>query len=199
MKKLKATHSAVASAPERIPKALGPEIAVVGRSNVGKSSFINEICGQKDLARVSKTPGRTRELHFFTTLSGFTLVDLPGYGFAHASKEDKTAWGKLLEAYFKNRPELKLVISLLDARHPASSGDEQMHDFLRDCDVLWEPVATKIDKLNQSERAKNLEALRLQLGISYKPMVFSAVNGEGNDRVLGHMIACAKGYVGNPT
>src|SRR5688572_7341276 len=132
MKRIKAVHVAAAAAPGQIPPAKKPEIALCGRSNVGKSSFINALCGQEELARVSKTPGRTRMLHFFETSAPFTLVDLPGYGFAKGPGSDKKQWQSLLEAYFRNRPALCLVISLIDSRHPATKDDMAMHEFLRD-------------------------------------------------------------------
>jgi GTP-binding protein len=199
MKRIQAKHVAAAAAPDQIPPSSKPEIALCGRSNVGKSSFINALCGQEELARVSKTPGRTRMLHFFETNAAFTLVDLPGYGYAKGPAQDKKKWQELLDGYFRNRPALCLVISLIDSRHPATKDDMAMHDFLRDCGVHWEPVATKIDKLKMGERARNLEGLRRQFGLSYKPMVFSATNGEGRERVMHYMSDCAKGIKGNPT
>ena len=198
MKRLKAKHVAAAAAANQIPPASKPEIAFCGRSNVGKSSLINALCGGSELARVSKTPGRTRMLHFFETNAPFTLVDLPGYGFAKGPASDKKQWQGLLEAYFRNRPELCLVVSLIDSRHPATKDDEAMHRFLRDCSVRFEPVATKIDKLKMGERARNMEALRLQLGLTYKPLPFSSLSGEGRDRLLRFLIDCAGGYDGNP-
>jgi GTP-binding protein len=198
MKRLNARHVAAAAAPGQIPPAKKPEVALCGRSNVGKSSLINALCGQQELARVSKTPGRTRMLHFFETTAPFTLVDLPGYGFAKGPASDKKQWQNLMEAYFRNRPELCLVVSLIDSRHPATRDDLAMHSFLRDCDVRFEPVATKIDKLKMGERAKNLESLRLQFGLTYKPIAFSSVNGEGRERLLHFMSDCAQGYEGNP-
>jgi GTP-binding protein len=198
MKRLNARHAGQAASPSQIPPAKGPEIALCGRSNVGKSSFINALCGQTEIARVSKTPGRTRMIHFFETETGFTLVDMPGYGFASGPRSERAAWQALLEAYFRGRDSLKLTLSLIDARHPATKDDLAMHEFLRDCGVPWEPVATKIDKLKMGERAKNLEALRLQLGLSYRPLFFSSSTGEGREKVLGHIKACAQGYRGNP-
>jgi GTP-binding protein len=196
--KLKAKFLKSASRLDQCPGDGLPEIAVVGRSNVGKSSFINALCRQNDLARVSKTPGRTRLIHFFDTDQGFRLVDLPGYGFAQASKSEKQRWKEMLDAYFRGRPELKLVISLIDSRHDATKDDLGMHSFLRDCDLAWEPVATKTDKLSGSAKGKQLAALRRQLGLSYAPMGISSVTGDGRERILAHLKACAQGYVGNP-
>jgi GTP-binding protein len=198
MKRIKARHVAAAAAPGQIPPAKKPEIALCGRSNVGKSSLINALCGQEELARVSKTPGRTRMIHFFETSAPFTLVDLPGYGFAKGPASDKKQWQGLLEHYFRNRPELRLVISLIDSRHGATKDDMSMHAFLRDCGVRFEPVATKIDKLKMGERARNLESLRLQMGLTYRPLFFSATSGEGRERLLHFMSDCANGYEGNP-
>jgi GTP-binding protein len=198
MKRLKGKHIAAAARPGDIPKAIKPEIALCGRSNVGKSSLINALCGQQEIARVSKTPGRTRMLHFFDMSAPFVLVDLPGYGFAKGPEQDRNAWRALLEAYFRNRPELCVVLSLLDSRHPATKDDLAMHSFLRDCNVHWEPVATKVDKLKMGERRKNLEALRLQMGLTYLPLAFSSTNGEGREALVGYMMKCSQGYQGNP-
>ncbi|MES2202293.1 MAG: ribosome biogenesis GTP-binding protein YihA/YsxC [candidate division FCPU426 bacterium] len=194
----KAVFVKSASGVHQAPVSDLPEIALAGRSNVGKSSFINALCGEEGLARVSKTPGRTRLMHFFNTNADFCLVDLPGYGFAKASKGERDKWRSMVEGFFRGRPNLKLVVSLIDSRHPATKDDLAMHEFLRDCGLNWEPIATKTDKLSGSAKGKNLAALKRQLGLSYTPLGFSAFSGDGRERVIRHLKECAAGYQGNP-
>jgi GTP-binding protein len=196
--KFKAVFLKSAARVDQCPQDAVPEIAMVGRSNVGKSSFINALCGEVGLARVSKTPGRTRLIHFFDTNQGLRLVDLPGYGFAKASKGERDKWRAMVEDYCRNRPNLKLVISLIDSRHEATKDDLGLHSFLRDCGLNWEPVATKTDKLSGSLKGKNLAALKRQLGLSYTPMGFSAFTGDGREKVMAHIKAVAGGFTGNP-
>lgn len=198
MKNFDTRLAAHAARAQDFPEPKQPEIVLTGRSNVGKSSFLNSLCGQKNLARVSKTPGRTREVFFYECTLGFTLVDLPGYGFAKAGRGEKESWKALIESYFGDDRKILLVISLLDARHPATLEDSQLHAWFRSQGIPWEPLATKIDKLGANDRRKAMEALRLQLGISYAPMFYSSQTGEGRDRVLAHLKACVAGYQGNP-
>ncbi len=184
MARLKARYLKAADSLAQCPADGLPEVALAGRSNVGKSSFLNSLCGEKDLARVSKTPGRTQMLHFFEVQGGFRLVDLPGYGFARVPARMRQHWRDLVEGYLTGRPNLRLVLSLLDSRHAATPDDLQLHAFLRQSGLDWEPVATKADKLSGNERAKSLERLRVQLGLSYKPQACSAVSGFGRDEVI---------------
>lgn len=196
--KFKASFLKSASRVDQCPQDQVPEIAMVGRSNVGKSSFINALCGEVGLARVSKTPGRTRLIHFFDTNQGLRLVDLPGYGFAKASKGERDKWRSMVESYCRDRPNLKLVVSLIDSRHEATKDDLALHAFLRDCGLAWEPVATKTDKLSGSMKGKQLAALKRQLGLTYTPLSMSALTGDGREKVMAHLKAVAEGYKGNP-
>lgn len=138
------------TAPHALPKDGLPEIAFVGRSNVGKSSLLNLLMGRK-LARTSATPGKTRELNFFLINRKFYFVDLPGYGYAKVHRSLQDEWKELLEWYLKARPQLKLVLLLIDARHPAMENDKQMQEFLAFYGRRYALIRTKVDKLSKSE------------------------------------------------
>lgn len=159
-----------------------PEIAFSGRSNVGKSSLLNKLVRRKALARVSATPGKTREINFFRVNDAFHLVDLPGYGYARVSKVARNAWRPLIEGYLKTSAHLRGVVQLVDARHPPSSDDLRMMDFLASLGVPTIVVATKADKLSRTERGPALATLADRLGIEDGQLIpFSARTGEGRD------------------
>ena len=164
------------------PPAELPEIAFAGRSNVGKSSLLNRLIHRKKFARVSNTPGRTREVNFFKVNGQFVLVDLPGYGYARISKERRAEWKPLIESYLKASPQLRGIVHLLDVRHDPTNDDRQMLDFLGELGVPTIVVLTKIDKLRPSERKKRLPELASMLGVDDDQMIpFSAVTGEGRN------------------
>jgi GTP-binding protein len=164
------------------PDAKLPEIAFAGRSNVGKSSLINTLLRRKKVARVSNTPGRTREINFFAVNDAFVLADLPGYGYARVSKEQKLAWRPLIEGYLRQSPALKGVVQLLDVRHSPSDDDLHMLEFLADLGTPTIVIATKVDKLRSSERSGRLEALARDAGVEEAQVIpFSAVTAEGRD------------------
>ena len=166
------------------PPATLPEVAFAGRSNVGKSSLINALVRRKKAARVSNTPGRTREINFFDVNGQFVLADLPGYGFAKISKEARAAWRPLIEGYLTGSPTLRGVVQLLDARHEPSNDDLQMLDFLAKTQLPTIIVATKVDKLGAAERGKRIEKLALEAGIELEQLIpFSAVTGAGRDEL----------------
>jgi GTP-binding protein len=166
------------------PDATLPEVAFAGRSNVGKSSLINKLVHRKKIARVSNTPGRTREINFFEVNGEFVLADLPGYGYARVSKEKKAAWRPLIEEYLKGSSALRGVVQLLDARRTPSDDDLQMLDFLATVGTPTIVVATKVDKLPRAERGPRLEALAREAGVDVDQVIaFSAVNGEGRDEL----------------
>jgi GTP-binding protein len=157
-----------------------PEVAFAGRSNVGKSSLINALVHRKKLARVSNTPGRTREINFFDVNGEFVLADLPGYGYAKVSKEKKAAWRPLIEGYLKGSLGLRGVVLLLDARRVPSEDDLQMLEFLAHRGTPTVIIATKVDKLAKAERAERIEALAREAGVELEQVIpFSAVSGEG--------------------
>lgn len=167
---VEAEFKAGATAPEQIPPPTGVEIAFVGRSNVGKSSLLNALAGRRNLVRTSSTPGCTRQLSFFEVRTKddaiLTLVDLPGYGYAKRSKQERSAWGKLIEGYLLERPTLAVAVSLVDCRRGIEDDDAQLHEMLSQPPrVARTPlsvvtVATKLDKLPSGQRAAALKALR---------------------------------------
>lgn len=157
-----------------------PEIAFSGRSNVGKSSLINKLLNRKSLARTSATPGKTATINFYK-LDSMRLVDLPGYGYAKLSASEKQRFSQTIEHYFEDDRDLRLVLQLIDMRHPPTANDMQMLDYLVQSEIPFVIVLTKADKLNKTEREARLTALAEELadfeGIECIP--FSAVNGEG--------------------
>jgi len=174
----------MASAEGWRPDATLPEIAFAGRSNVGKSSLINKLVHRKKLARVSNTPGRTREINFFAVNGHFAFADLPGYGYARVSKEQRAGWRPLIEGYLRRSPALKGVVLLLDVRHTPTDDDLQMLDFLAELQTPTIVVATKIDKLRSAERDKRIGALAQEAGVEAEQVIpFSAVSGVGRDEL----------------
>jgi len=161
-----------------------PEIAFAGRSNVGKSSLLNKVLKRRSFARVSKTPGRTREINFFKVNDAFLLADLPGYGYAKVSKTRSAEWGPLIEAYLRSTKQLRGVVQLLDVRHDPTEDDRQMLDFLADVSVPVMFVATKIDKLSQAAATRRVQELAIMLQVDEDHIIpFSAQTGVGRDEL----------------
>jgi GTP-binding protein len=161
-----------------------PEIAFAGRSNVGKSSLLNKLLKRRSFARVSKTPGRTREINFFKVNGAFLLADLPGYGYAKVSKSRSADWGPLIESYLRGTRQLRGVVQLLDVRHDPTEDDRQMLDFLADVTVPVMFVATKIDKLSQAAAARRVGELAIMLQVDEDHIIpFSAQTGAGRDEL----------------
>jgi GTP-binding protein len=164
------------------PEPTLPEVAFAGRSNVGKSSLLNRLIHRKKFARVSNTPGRTREINFFKVNDAFVLADLPGYGYARIAKEKRAEWTPLLEGYLSGSPQLRGIVQLLDVRHDPTADDKQMLDFLSDIGVPTIVVFTKIDKISKPERGKQIFEISRDLGLDAEQTIaFSAVSGEGRD------------------
>lgn len=179
------------------PDSALPEIAFSGRSNVGKSSLLNRLVGRKKLARVSRTPGRTREINFFRVNDSFVMADLPGYGYAKVSKARKAEWRPLLEGYIAKTPQLAGVVQLLDMRRDPSDDDVAMLDFLADLGMPTIVVLTKSDKLTRAAAAKQADAIARSLLLDPDQTIpFSAVTGEGRDD-LASAIASAVESVGS--
>lgn len=167
-----------------------PEVAFVGRSNVGKSSLLNRLMKRKAFARVSNTPGRTREIHFFDVNRQFVLADLPGYGYARISKARKAEWRPLIEGYLTDSPKLWGVVQLLDVRHDPTDDDMVMLDFLAELGVPTIFAVTKVDKLRRAEVAPRVQALARQLGLDPDQIVpFSAQTGQGRDELASALMA----------
>jgi len=172
----------MASADGWRPPSDLPEVAFAGRSNVGKSSLLNRLVRRKAFARVSNTPGRTREINFFKVNDRFVLVDLPGYGYARIAKTRKAEWLPLIEGYIRQAPMLRGVVQLLDVRHAASSDDLQMLDFLADVGVPTIVALTKIDKLKPREVQKRVHEIAVALRLEDEQMIpFSAETNQGRD------------------
>ena len=165
------------------PQALCAEIAVVGRSNVGKSSLINRVTNNGKLARTSQTPGKTRMINYFVINRGFYLVDLPGYGFAKTGKAERESWGKLMEDYLSSGRVDHLFL-LLDIRHQPTGEDRQMFQWLLYYGVPFTLVATKADKLARSKRTLAANAAAKALGAPPYAIPFSAESGEGKEELV---------------
>ena len=167
-----------------------PEIAFAGRSNVGKSSLLNTLVRRKSFARVSRTPGRTREINFFRVNNGFVLVDLPGYGYARISKEKKAEWRPLIGEYLRRTTLLRGIVLLLDIRREPSDDDRAMLDFLADVEVPTIVALTKSDKL--SKTAARERAAEISRALTLEPdqvIQFSSQTGEGREELLAAILA----------
>ncbi|NLX92197.1 MAG: YihA family ribosome biogenesis GTP-binding protein [Firmicutes bacterium] len=185
MKIKKAEFFKFANSKEDFPAEYYPEIALAGRSNVGKSSFINALTGQKNLARTSSTPGKTRAVHFYLINESFCLVDLPGYGYARVSKEMKEKWALLLEHFFASRKTLAMIVQIVDLRHEPTTGDKQMADWIRHFCFPRLVVATKADKVPRGKRQGNRKIIASALDLPPEEVIiFSAHTKEGKDDVL---------------
>ncbi|MCL2486111.1 MAG: ribosome biogenesis GTP-binding protein YihA/YsxC, partial [Oscillospiraceae bacterium] len=152
-----------AGAAEQLPPCVCPEIVFAGRSNVGKSSLINKLCERKALARVSGQPGKTANINFYGC-GGVKLVDLPGYGYAKVSHAERERWGELIEGYFAQNRDVRLVVSLVDSRHKPTADDLLLLDFLTQIGLPKIVALTKIDKLSKTERQARLDAVRGEIG-----------------------------------
>lgn len=166
-----------------------PEIALVGRSNVGKSSLINVLVQRRNLARTSNTPGKTRAVHFYDVDGRFFIVDLPGYGYARVSREEQRTWRALVEAYLEQRLSHVLLLQLVDLRHEPSAGDLQMAGWIRHFSIPYRVVATKADKVARGRRATHLRLIADALQIGKDEIIlFSARTGEGKDKLWGTIL-----------
>jgi GTP-binding protein len=172
----------MASAEGWRPESELPEIAFAGRSNVGKSSLLNRLVRRKAFARVSRTPGRTREINFFRVNSSFVLADLPGYGYARISKEKKADWKPLIEGYLRSTPQLAGVVQLLDIRREPSEDDASMLDYLAELELPTVVVLTKSDKVSRNGADERAVEIMKSLSLAIdQTILFSAVTGQGRD------------------
>jgi len=172
------------------PPAELPEVAFAGRSNVGKSSLLNRLVRRRGFARVSNTPGRTREINFFRVNNAFVLVDLPGYGYARVSKTAREAWRPLIEGYLRSAPGPRGVVQLLDVRRDPTDDDRQMLDFLAETELPTIVVVTKIDKLSSREAMDRVADLARDLDIDPVQIIpFSAVTGAGRDELADALVS----------
>lgn len=177
------TISAVS--PAQYPNEGFPEIALSGRSNVGKSSLINTLINRKGLARTSSQPGKTQTLNFYNIESELYFVDVPGYGYAKVSKKDREKWGQMIERYFSDRPVLRGVISLVDGRHEPTELDCQMIDFLHYYDLPIFVCATKMDKIPRGKWNRTESQIRKKLALNPQDeiVLFSSVTKAGKEEV----------------
>lgn len=182
--------SAVSS--KQYPQDALPEIVLAGRSNVGKSSFINKMVGRKNLARTSSKPGKTQTLNFYQINDLFRFVDVPGYGFARVSKAEREKWGKFIEEYFLTRENLRLAVLIIDIRHRPTADDRLMYDWLCHHQIPTLIVATKMDKIARGKVDKHVKEIRDTLSLDKTPIIpFSAETGQGKDQVWKHITELA--------
>src|SRR5690625_1299541 len=172
---------------KQYPQDQLPEIALAGRSNVGKSSFINKIIQRKNLVRTSSKPGKTQTINFYKINEAFYFVDVPGYGYAKVSKTEREKWGGMMEEYFRSRDTLKAVVLITDIRHEPTKDDVQMYEFLKYLELPVVIIATKVDKIPKGKKAKHLKQTiqTLQVDSSDTVIPFSAETGEGKDEAWG--------------
>ena len=171
--------------PEQYPADGLKEIALVGRSNVGKSSLINKFSGRKNLARTSGVPGKTRTLNFYRVNNLWYFVDLPGYGYAKAGHQEKERWGKFIDEYLRERNELYGVIQVVDIRHPPSGDDFIMYEWIRSQKIPYIIAATKADKISRGNWRKHSQMIIRDLGIEDESSLihFSALTGQGVEQL----------------
>ena len=170
---------------EQLPASTMPEIVFSGRSNVGKSSLINKVFNRKNLAMVSSVPGKTITINFYSCGNEAKIVDLPGYGYAKVAKSEKTRWANMMEQYFNSGRDIKLVVQLVDMRHPATADDIMMMEFLEHAGIDYIVVMTKSDKLNKGEYKSRVENSRQELNFVDPENIipFSSQTGENVDKI----------------
>jgi GTP-binding protein len=163
-----------------------PEFIMLGRSNVGKSSFLNTLVNRKNLARISSKPGKTSTINFFNVEDKFYLVDVPGYGYADTSKEEVRKFGLMVEEYLEKRKELKRVFLLIDFRHSPTNDDKLMYDYLKYYQIPVTIVATKVDKVSSREKDKLIKSFKdtLDIVVGDNMVLFSCVNKSGREEIL---------------
>ncbi len=169
--------------PDQYPDDGLPEFALAGRSNVGKSSFINKMINRKSLARTSSKPGKTQTLNFYKIEDMLYFVDVPGYGFAKVSKREREAWGQMLETYLTTRKNLRAVMLIVDLRHPPTEDDVLMYDFLKYYEIPCVVIATKADKIPKGKWSKHSKITKEKLNMIPEDelIIFSSETGEGKE------------------
>lgn len=186
MKITKSELEAIAVKPKQYPSEELPEIAFAGRSNVGKSSLLNNLTGRKKLAHVSGNPGKTRTINFYRINDEFRIVDLPGYGYAKLSRSKTEDWAEMMETYMSKRPNLLKVVQLVDIRHAPSKLDIQMYEYLQYYGLSGIVVATKSDKISTNQRQKCLKIIRDTLKMDKEDVIIpvSSLKKTGCDELL---------------
>ncbi|NLD48440.1 MAG: YihA family ribosome biogenesis GTP-binding protein, partial [Clostridiaceae bacterium] len=180
-----ARHEQTAVRKEQYPQKDIPEVAFVGRSNVGKSSLINSMLNRKGLARVASTPGKTRVINFYNIDEELSFVDLPGYGYAKVSKTMKECWGEIIETYLNSRKQLKFIVMLVDIRHSPTENDKMMYEWLLNKGIPSIIVSTKIDKIPKQKIKERFTDIRkvLMLDDDIKIIPFSSETKQGRDEL----------------
>ncbi|HEC2153950.1 ribosome biogenesis GTP-binding protein YihA/YsxC [Staphylococcus delphini] len=180
--------------PEQYPELDLPEVALSGRSNVGKSTFINSMIGRKNMARTSQQPGKTQTLNFFNIDNQLIFVDVPGYGYAKVSKKQREAFGKMIETYITTREALKLVIQLVDLRHPPTEDDVLMYDFLKYYDIPTLIIATKEDKIPKGKVQKHIKIIKEKLELEPGDQIisYSSIEKKKQDQIWAAISAFIK-------
>lgn len=176
----------------KYPESMRSEVAIVGKSNVGKSSLINSLCNMNKLAKTSQKPGKTRLINFFRLNGDFMLVDLPGYGFAKASKQEQAQWGELMESYLSSG-RVKHIFMLIDIRHEPTAEDKQMFKYILYYAIPYTLVATKADKLAKSRRKQAANGCAKLLGAPPYAIAYSCETGDGKQELLSRLEAVVYG------
>lgn len=184
--KIKQTEFVISAVgPSQFPEDGLPEVALAGRSNVGKSSLINKMLLRRNLARTSSQPGKTQTLNYYKINNDLYFVDFPGYGYARVSKTQRQSWGKMIEQYLREREPLRLVLHLVDLRHPPTGEDQRMYEWLSHYEIPMCVIATKADKVSRSQWMKQAKMIRQTLGMpGHVPLIlFSSETGQGRDEL----------------
>ena len=189
-----ASFKAAYGTSEQLPASTGPEVSFAGRSNVGKSSLLNKLMYRKGLAKVSSTPGKTATINFYD-VDGHDLVDLPGYGYAKVSKQERDRWGRLIEAWFADTRRMALGMLIVDARHKPTADDCTMAQVFLSAERPFLVVANKLDKLKKSEIEGNTQLIRdtLALPDGVPVILFSAEKGTGREALMGQISSHLEG------
>jgi GTP-binding protein len=189
----KCTNSAVG--PNQYPDTGYPEIVMIGRSNVGKSSLINSLCARRRLAHTSRQPGKTQTINYFAINEQMYLVDLPGYGYAETSKGKRREWGEFITNYLRNRNRLALIVHLIDLRHEPMKNDKNASEWLMGLNIPYVIVGTKADKISRGKRPTHIAAIRkgLMLPAHIASLIYSSETGEGRDALWHHIRSVLSG------
>ncbi|MBU2491343.1 MAG: ribosome biogenesis GTP-binding protein YihA/YsxC [Bacteroidetes bacterium] len=175
-----------------LPKDNLPEVVLCGRSNVGKSSFINSLFNKKGLAKTSSSPGKTRSLNYYLVENKFYIVDLPGFGYAKVSKTEREKWQKLVENYLRSERNIALTFHFVDSRHHPTNLDELLNGFLREIEIPYTIILSKIDKLKQAELAKSKKEIKSyfpELIFGHNLLEYSSVKGTGKKEIIKRLSA----------
>lgn len=186
-----------AAGPQDFPRDVLPQIAFAGRSNVGKSSVINRLLNRKNFARVGSAPGKTTHINYFRIDGKLYLVDLPGYGYAKVSQQEKMRWARLIQSWFDDPELMTLGVLIVDSRHKPTADDQGMAEYFKSTGRTWAVVANKLDKLKKSEVEANLNQIRETLAMdeAVRLIPFSAEKGTGRDELLGLILDHLEGQV----